>query len=140
MSFADEVSVRFGIIEISERIGPTGFRFNFVKEASDVPLLTMKEGGLYGVEYRAPEGFKYNVQVRAILPLGVEETGGDVLSTRKENGRTIMEFQTREYEGTVVEPFLFTEGDPEGSYILEVKVNGKLFKTIKYNAYAPVEH
>ncbi len=139
-SFAEEVSVRFGIIEISERIGPTNFRFGFVKEANFVPLLTMEQGGLYGVEYSAPESFKYKVQVRAILPPGVTEMSGDVVTTEQDKTQTVMVFQPREYKGTVVEPFLFTSGDPEGSYKLEVSVNGKLFKTLEYQAYVPAAH
>lgn len=137
---AEEVTVRFGRLEISERVSPTSYRFGFLEETSIVPLLTLKQGGIYGVEYRAPEGYEYKVQVKAIIPPEVVETGGDIVSTKREADRTVMVFKPRTINGTSVEPFLFTQGDPAGEYTLEVTVNGTIHKTITYQAYVPVAH
>lgn len=140
VTVAEDVSVRFGKLEIAEKVGPTSYRFAFVEEANKVPLLTLKQGGIYGIEYSAPENHKYTIQVKAIIPPNVKETGGDLVLTKRESDRTIMVFKRRNHQGTVVEPFLFSNGDPEGQYTLEVTLNGKLFKTITYQAYVPIAH
>jgi hypothetical protein len=58
-----------------------------------------------------------------------------VASTNRLADRTIMEFSPKTYQGTVVEPFLFTKGDPAGTYILEISINGKKHTIISYEAY-----
>ena len=140
ISFGEDVSVRFGKLKISESVGPTSYRFAFVEEANRVPLLTLKQGGIYGIEYSAPENHEYTIQVTAIIPPNVKETGGDLVSTKKEKDHIVMLFKPRSHQGTVVEPFLFSAGDPAGKYTLEVTLNGKLFKTITYQAYVPAAH
>ena len=137
---AEQVSVKFGLLEITERVGPTSYRFGFVEQATKVPLLTLKQGGIYGLEYSAPKEYEYTIQVRAIIPPNVVETGGDIVSTKREPDRTIMVFKPRTVKGTLVEPFLFTQGDPAGEYTLEVALNGKHYKTITYQAYVPAAH
>lgn len=140
ISKADEVSVRFGKLEIAEKVGPTSYRFGFLEEVSRVPLLTLKQGGIYGLEYSAPGDYEYTVQVKAIIPPDVVETGGELVSTKREADRTVMVFKPRTIKGSSVEPFLFTQGDPAGEYTLEVTVNGKVHKTITYQAYVPTAH
>jgi len=140
LSSAEDVSVRFGNLEIAERVGPTSYRFAFVEEADNVPLLTLKQGGIYGIEYSAPDDHEYTIQVKAIIPPNVTETGGDLVSTKKEKDHIVMLFKPHKHQGTVVEPFLFSAGDPAGQYTLEVSLNGKLFKTFTYHAYVPATH
>ena len=140
ITVAEDISIRFGKLEIAEKVGPTSYRFALVEETNKVPLLTLKQGGIYGIEYSAPENHKYTIQVKAIIPPNVKETDGDLLSTKRESDRTVMVFKLRNHQGTVVEPFLFSNGDPEGQYTIEVILNGTLFKTITYQAYVPVAH
>ena len=54
-ALAEDLSVRFGKLDIAERVGPTTYRFSFAEEMDKVPLLTLKQGGIYGMEYSAPE-------------------------------------------------------------------------------------
>ncbi len=139
-TFAEEVEVRFGKLKVSERIGADGYRFEFMEETKRAPLLTLEEGGVYGIEYRAPENYEYTVQVKAIIPLGVTETGGDLVSTKKNTENTVMVFKSRSVKGTSVEPFLFTKGDPPGTYTLEVTINNNVVKKLSYQAYVPTTH
>lgn len=137
---ADEFSVRFGRLEIAEKVGPTSYRFSFAEETDRVPLLTLNQGGIYGVEYSPPDDQEYTIQVKAIIPPNVKSTGGELVSSKMEKGRTVLVFKPNTHRGTVVEPFLFSEGDPAGKYTLEVVLNGELFKTISYEAYVPDAH
>jgi hypothetical protein len=134
---AGEISIRFGSLEITDRIGEFGYRFKFHEELERVPLLTLSGGGVYGIEYSAPEGQSYTIQVTAILPPGTESGEGDIKSVSVTPESTIMAFEERSFKGTVVEPFLFSRGDPPGNYVLKVKVNGVAEKTIEYQAYVP---
>jgi hypothetical protein len=139
-AFSEDIGIRFGKLLVVERIGQDGYRFEFLEEADRVPLLTLREGGVYGVEYQAPENYEYTVQVRAIVPSGVTDTGGDLESTKRTPKNTVMVFKPRSIVGTSVEPFLFSKGDPAGEYTLEITVNGKLVKQIRYQAYVPTAH
>ena len=131
----EEVSVRFGEIEIQERIGSDGYRFQFLRQVDRVPLFTFSEGGLYGLEYRSLDDRKYTSQVRAIVPKGADVGRGDIISIESDTERTIIQFKPLVMTGTVVEPFLFSKGDPPGEYILQISVGGKLHTTIAYEAY-----
>ena len=134
---ADEISVRFGSLDITDRIGDSGYRFTFREELERVPMLTLSEGGAYGVEYSAPEGLSYTVQVTATLPSGTEPGYGDIEAVSATPESTIMVFEEHTFMGTAVEPFLFSKSDPPGTYVLTVTVNGAAHTTIEYQAYVP---
>ena len=135
-----DVSVRFGSLYVAERVGESGYRFSFLEELDRVPLLTLSEGGAYGIEYSAPEEHSYRVQVTAILPPGTKPGGGDVESVSTSLESTVMVFEERTFKGTFVEPFLFSKGDLTGTYILKVRVNGAEHSTIRYQTYVPESH
>ena len=92
-ALAEDLSVRFGKLDIAERVGPTTYRFSFAEEMDKVPLLTLKQGGIYGMEYSAPDDNEYTIQVKAIIPPNVKETRGDLVSIKKEKDRIVMVFK-----------------------------------------------
>jgi len=134
---AEEISVRFGSLDITDRIGESGYRFTFREELERVTLLTLSEGGAYGIEYSAPEGHNYTVQVTATLPSGTEPGYGDIDTVSVTPESTIMVFDEHSFSGTAVEPFLFSKNDPPGTYVLTVTVNGAVHTKIEYQAYVP---
>lgn len=132
-----EVEVRFGTIEIAERVGEHGLRFRFDQEANRVPLLTMREGGLYGIEYKVDDGRAHEIQLTAITPPQVFVDGGDLESVERSEQDVKFVFKTRTVKDSHIEPLLFSAGDPPGVYKLQVMVNGQAYKTIEYQAYVP---
>ena len=54
------------------------YTFKFDQEATRVPLITMKDGGFYGVEFSAPDNYEYTVQIVAVVPPS-EKPRGDIL-------------------------------------------------------------
>lgn len=133
----EKVAVRFGTIEIAERVGEHGLRFRFDQEANRVPLLTMQDGGLYGIEYKVEDGISYDIQLTAITPPQVTVGGGDLKSVERSDQGVKLVFETRTVQGSHVEPLLFSVGDPPGLYKLQVSINGQLYKSIEYRAYVP---
>lgn len=133
----ENVTARFGTIDISERVGEHGLKFRFGQETNRVPLLTMKEGGLYGIEYRVEGSDSYEIQLTAITPPHVIVGGGDLESVERSDEAVKFVFETRKVQGSHIEPLMFSAGDPPGIYKLQVSVNGDPFKTIEYQAYVP---
>lgn len=131
------MAVRFGTIEISERVGEHGLRFRFDQETNRVPLLTMQDGGLYGIEYKVEDGSSYDIQLTAITPPQVTVGSGDLESVERSEQSVKFVFETRTVQGTHIEPLLFSAGDPPGLYKLQVSINGQPYKRIKYRAYVP---
>lgn len=131
------VEVRFGTIEIAERVGEYGFRFRFGQETDRVPLLTMQEGGLYGIEYKVGDENSYEIQLTAITPPKVVVNGGDLELVERSDQEVKFVFKTRTIKGSHIEPLLFSKEDPPGIYKLNVSVNGKPYQSIEYQAYTP---
>ena len=63
---AAQVGIRFGEIGVLNDYGDHRYTFVFKEEMSRIPLLTMAEGGFYGVEYSAPDFYEYSVQVDSV--------------------------------------------------------------------------
>lgn len=131
------VEVRFGTIEIAERVGDHGLRFRFGQETDRVPLLTMQDGGLYGIEYRADDNSSYEIQLTAITPPQVAVEGGDLEPVERSETDVEFVFQTRTVRGSHIEPLLFSAEDSPGVYKLQVSVNGQPYESIEYQAYVP---
>ncbi len=116
--------------------GDKRYNFGFKEEKTRVPLVTLSEGGFYGVEYSAPDGFEYTVQVTAVVPNGVR-AHGDVLYVHDGPGVKTIVFNHVGFTGSAVQPFLFSKGDPAGLYILGIQVIGQDPVFVEYEAYVP---
>lgn len=134
---APDFTARFGTIEITEYVGDHGLRFGFSEELKRVPLLTMEEGGLYGLEYRANNGGVYSVELTAIVPTGIVIAGGGLKSVSEIEDGVVLVFNKLEVKDVDIQPLLFSRGDPEGTYILSISVNGRHFRTLEYEVYDP---
>jgi hypothetical protein len=75
------------------------------------------------------------VLAKVLVSSGVVVSGGDVVSADKSENKAVMVFEQRTVKGKMDEPFLFSEGDLAGTYILEISVDGKAYKKISYEAY-----
>jgi hypothetical protein len=133
----EKVAIRFGTIEIAERVGKHGLRFRFDQETNRVPLLKMQDGGLYGIEYKVEDGRFYDIQLTAITPPKVTIGGGDLESVERSEQGVKFVFETRTVQDSHIEPLLFSAGDPPGIYKLQVSINGQPYKSIEYRAYVP---
>lgn len=79
----------------------------------------------------------YSVELTAIVPTGIVIAGGDLKWVLEIEDGVVLVFNKREVKDVDIQPLLFTQGDPAGTYILNISVDGRHFRTLEYEVYDP---
>ena len=132
---ADDQSVyglRFGIL----RKDKEGNRF-LSKETAIIPLRFQKTGFEFGIEITAPENHPCIYRIITHTPSPPERITGTFAGVNPEKPSTTVQGQKQRIPGGIfIDPLYFDPGDPVGNWSIEVFIDGKLFKTIKFKVHS----
>jgi hypothetical protein len=118
------MNFRFGILrEASEGV------FEFVSETTRLPRRFKSTGFRWGIGFDNPLCRAIEWHELVHLPADLKEVSGNFQRTR---ARTMRTRTLSSSQPTVIDDFWFDEGDPLGSHILELFVNGALRYSVDF--------
>jgi hypothetical protein len=121
--------IRFGIIARDD-LG----NYFISKETTNIPRKFRETGFRFGYEVVPPDQNPYTCQFVVHLPSPPDAITGGIAQVNPGKPSTTITSQKKEISGrSYIALMWFDPGDPVGDYSVDVFVNGKLLKTIKFN-------
>ena len=120
--------ITFGIIEIT-----AGGQMRVARETLTISRRYKPTGFRYGAAVYPPNNDPYDVTFITRLPAPPQKLGRLEQYAVPEGNGTVIKVPRQQVKGIETMWFSFDPGDPIGAYSLEILVNNKSLKTIKYN-------
>ena len=126
-----DFDIRFGIIEEDDQ----GF-FDVVLETTTIPLLFRETGFSFGYAVNPKQEMPYTTHEVLHLPSPPRHIDFPLPIEKKEGGRIIVTPMILRRE-PVVYPYSFSVGDPLGAWKLDIYINDRLARSIRFQVVRP---
>jgi hypothetical protein len=120
----DDFQVKFGIVGKDSDGNDT-----ISEETTTIPMKFQETGFAYGLTITPPDDKPYTYHCTLHFPTAPKVMSGGF---EGKTPSTTIVTDDRQVTGTVTEPYGFDHGDPLGPQSIDLTVNGKLVKTIKF--------
>jgi hypothetical protein len=125
----NDYHIRFGIIQ-GDKVGS----YSLAEETTIIPYKLGDTGFRFGYEIVPPKQNAYSCQYVVHLPTPPGKiTGGLTQVNPAKPSTTITSHKKEIAGGTYIDAMWLDPGDPIGNYSIDVFVNGKIQKTIKFS-------
>ena len=120
--------VKFGIFGVQDGAGIVK------KETRILPFITKDEGQVYGIRISPSNNEPYNYYIVAYLPKKPKMLSGALKEINPGQSTKGIRFPKVKTKGISFSRMWFDDGDPLGTYILELYINDKLYEAIEFEA------
>ena len=110
--------------------------YSIKEETTTIPMVY--GDSTYGFQVIPPDNESYSVQFIVHFPYPPKTISGDVFESN--TPAADMRSVKTDMQGTYVQDMGFDPGDPVGDHSIEIWINGKLAKTIKFTVTAPTSN